>query len=123
MRIQCNRRGGFNLKVPTESGFETLKLAHGINDVDGDMMTDAMAALPEAMAKAITAKKPGSKRPPDLELLADDGEPEGADMKAVDKVKLVRAAETLEELRELAEGEDRQTVLTAIEKRAAQLQE
>jgi len=51
----------------------------------------------------------------------DDNAP--ARSNATETIKLVEAAETLEDLDKLAAGEDRKTVLDAIEKRRAALSE
>ena len=129
MAIRCNRKGGFGLKVEDKNGRITrLKIVYGINDISDELIGGALRRMPEKMAEALTSLKPNGA-PADLEPVRDfDAEPEGDDdggerkLSAAEKVKLVRAAETLAELRELNEGEDRSTVIDAIEKRAAQIQ-
>jgi hypothetical protein len=113
MPILCKRKGGFGLKVPQDKGgFLVVNLKGGLNDVDPDLVSQALESMQPEMAKAISAE---------LDLVAE-GEIAPDEMKAADKVKAARAAGSMEELRALAEGEDRSTVMKAIEKRAAELE-
>lgn len=123
--IRCNRKGGFGLKLENDNGdLVRVRLRQGVNDFDPDRVIDALRRMPPAMAMAITERKKDGM-PPDIELDYDGEDDAGADvstMLAAEKAKVALAADSFDELRELSEGEERKTVLEAIEKRGAQLE-
>lgn len=116
MQVMCNRKGGFVLRLP-DGG--KLKLVSGPNTVDEDRFQAAMGAANPDWVEAICKPK-ANGQPADLAPF--DGEAPARAMNAKDKVELVKAAETMEDLDYLAEDEERATVLKAIEKRQAELQ-
>lgn len=123
MPVRCNRKGGFGLKVEDSTGrVRRVKLNYGINDLTAEQVIAALARMPPAMAAELTARKPDGS-PPEIDLDAPapvlDGE---SKMSAADKVELVKAAGSLADLRALAEGEERKTVLAAIDRRAGELE-
>jgi hypothetical protein len=124
--IRCNRKGGFGLKLEDEDGkLVRVRLRHGVNDISPARVADALDRMDPKMARALTSRK-SNGMPPDLEIgyqADDDGdEADVSKMSAADKVKVALAANSFDELRELSEGEDRKTVMEAIEKRAGQLE-
>lgn len=116
MQVMCNRKGGFVLRHP-DGG--KVKLVGGINTVDEGRFEEAMEAANPDWVEAICKAK-ANGQPADL--VEFDGEAPAKAMNAKDKVELVKAAETMEDLDYLAEDEERATVLKAIEKRQAELQ-
>jgi hypothetical protein len=113
MSVYCSRKGGMCLKIVTEDGFEQVKLKGGQNDVDPARVEAALECMAPEMADALRAT-----------LSFGDAALEKAatDVKASDKVEMVKAAASLGELEDLMAGENRKTVLNAIEKRMAELQ-
>lgn len=123
--IRCNRKGGFGLKLENEDGkLVRVRLRQGANDVNPSLVADALDRMDPKMARALTERKKDGM-PPDLDLDYDADDDDAADlssMSAADKVKVALAADSLAELRELSLGEERKTVMEAIEKRASQLE-
>jgi hypothetical protein len=130
MTVRCNRAGGFGLKVEDPNLENTdgtpkmrrIRIKHGLNDVDPELVAEALGRLPKAMAEAMTSRK-ANGMPPDLELDAKPAADAPEHMNAREKVRVVREAQSAEELRSLGEGEERQTVLEAIAKRGEELGE
>lgn len=121
MAIICNRKGGIGLHIEINGLVRRVKLSHGLNDIDEAMVKAALSKMQPAMVEAFTSKKPDGL-PADIEFGAVVPSEPSAKLSVNQKCKLVRHAESLSELRELAEGEERQTVLDAIDKRAAKLE-
>ena len=117
MQVMCNRKGGFVLRHP-DGG--KIKLVGGANTMDEERFEEAMEAANPAWVEAICKPGPNGK-PADLAPLDGDDQPKA--MNAKDKVELVKAAESMTDLDTLADGEERATVLKAIEKRTAELQD
>ena len=127
MLIECNLPGGFQLFG--------VRLVYGENFVEDDLWAATVARLdprfynglirqpggnmpPYLVIKtdAETKPEPEPEAPPVLQLAPDPPpEPEAAPkMSAKDKIALVQAATTYEQLNQLEDGEHRKTVLTAI---------
>ncbi len=130
MPVICNRPGGLGLKVNDGGQLKRYKLKHGENDIDEAIVVAALGQLPLAMAAALTegdepaiqlgTLDPAEQAPPPADELEDD---DPKPMTAAEKVKEVKAAECLAELRDLAAGEERKTVTDAIDRRAGELED
>lgn len=119
MDLYCNHPGGVTLPpvVDDEGTFvwPRLVLKAGLNEVDPGHWDAVEAKLdPDWMlAVGLDDEPPAEAEPTPA--------PAAPHLNAKDKAAVVMAAESLDELDELAEGEERKTVLDALEKRAEQL--
>ena len=134
MAVRCNLKGGYRLNMLGKDGaVKKTRLVYGLNDIDSDRVREGLEHIDPRLAKAlVSTKKHG--RPADIELDVEqepmlapetDGDGDGdtgGHMNADEKIELVKIAEAAEDLRELAEGEERKTVLAALDKRAGELQ-
>ena len=132
MRIVCNRPGGF--------GLIKLHVTAGDNIVDDALWNEIEARLDPEWLAALTT--PTETAPAQLELYDDAGEPMAPyarapapvrapapaparvadlELSAKDKIALVEAATTYDQLDALELNETRKTVIAAIYKRAEQL--
>ena len=134
MRIVCNRPGGF--------GLIKLHVTAGENIVDDALWSEVAARLDPKWLAALTT--PTENGPPQLELYDDAGEPMAPyarapapvrapapapaparvadlELSAKEKIALVEAATTYDQLDALELNETRKTVIAAIYKRAEQL--
>lgn len=140
MRVVCNRPGGF--------GLIKLHVTAGENIVDDALWSEVAARLDPKWLAALTT--PTENGPAQLELYDDAGEPMApyarapapAPMRAPapapasararelepetmltarEKIALVEAATTYDQLDALEQGETRKTVLSAIYKQAEQI--
>lgn len=115
--VRCNHKGGYGIRVKDGAGrLVRYRLRYGENDIDPDLVRMALDGMAPEMAKALTAGDLPCIELPVLGAAAETG-----DMGVVDKAKVVRACTSLTELRDLAEGEERKTVLNAIDRRAMEL--
>lgn len=124
MKVDCNLPNGIKIFG--------VELAHGTNEVDPDAWQAATSRLDSRFLAGLQAKQRGDMPPyvvvrdeaPPLApapARAREDETNGHDVNVRDKLVLVRSAKTAAELDALEEGEQRKTVLTAIYKRAVQL--
>lgn len=136
MRIVCNRPGGF--------GLIKLHVTAGENIVDDALWSEVAARLDPKWLAALTT--PTETAPAQLELYDDAGEPMAPyarapvrapalepapapaparvadlELSAKEKIALVEAATTYDQLDALELNETRKTVIAAIYKRAEQL--
>lgn len=115
-----------------EIGLEEIKTLRGIATALKDNEIDVSEIFPEKPADGTHGfgKKKGEHEPDEKKEAPKEKEPEQRGetdeekqaMNVRNKLKLVRAAESLDELQSLAEGEERKTVLDAISARAQALQ-
>lgn len=130
MRIVCNRPGGF--------GLIKVLIKAGENIVDDALWNEIEARLDREWLIGLTT--PTETAPAQLELYDDAGEPMAPyapapapvcapaparvadlELSAKDKIALVEAATTYDQLDALELNETRKTVIAAIYKRAEQL--
>lgn len=131
MHIRCNMPGGFRIF--------RIHLKHGDNVVDDDLWNEAVKRLDPRFLAGITSKPKGSM-PPWLEIEGETPEPVNTTepppdpepppelmlespppLNVKETVSAIQACGDLDELAKFEQGETRKTVLTAIEKRVAQL--
>ena len=128
MKVDCNLPNGIKIFG--------VELAHGTNEVDPDAWQAATSRLDSRFLAGLQAKQRGDMPPyvvvhdeaPPLapapaREAQDEPEPgaNGHDMNVRNKLRLVRAANSYDELAALETGEQRKTVLAAIYKRAEQI--
>jgi hypothetical protein len=122
MRIVCNRPGGF--------GIIKLHVTAGENLIDDALWSEVAARLDPKWLAALTM--PTDTGPAQLELYNDAGEPmppyapaparvADLELSAKEKIALVEAATTYDQLDALELNETRKTVIAAIYKRAERL--
>jgi len=123
MWVQCNYQGGITLCWPSDKGVANqLKFSEGPNEVDDDDYDQAVSHANQEWLKALMAPQGKSRVP----MLEPCDAPAGATdevevLTAKDKIALVAEAKDLVDLELLADGEERKTVLAAIDKRADEL--
>ena len=102
-------------------------MVKGENIVDDALWAAVQARYPSTLIQAMTTSQNGS--PPWLELLDDAGEPQAEApaepgpprMNSRDSIVAIARCESVEGLERFRQGEDRKTVLAAIERRARSL--
>ena len=113
MLIVCNRPSGFILPG--------LPIKPGENIVDDDLWREVEAKLNPVWLNALLT--PQGLAMPELILCDDAGEPEAEpeaeapQFSAKDKIALIDACESIDDLAQYETGETRKTVLVAIERR------
>ncbi len=127
MKVTCNRKGGVTLPrvlSKTEKGksqYEPLRLKHGVNEVDADHFEASCEAANPQWIEAIAG--PDKHGTPGLRVIDGDSPFDDSDhpMTAAEKIAVIKAATSLDELDALSKDEDRSTVQKAIDKRESVL--
>lgn len=112
MNVTCHYPGGIS--------FCGLKLRHGPNEVEASDWESAKSAVNHDWLCALLFDEDG--RTPYLDA-GPEAAPVMETMTAKDKVAIVSECETVEELEIMQRGEDRKTVLDAIDRKLAALAE
>lgn len=122
MRIVCKKGGGLGFRPVKDAEGEVLYPALDIKAGDNEVDADHWAALgkvlnPVWLAAIKESHLTFDAPEPQAEPLADP-----VRMKATDARAAVRAAETVDEVLALADGEDRTSVLEEIERKLAKFE-
>lgn len=116
MRIICNKPGGIGLRG--------LRLHKGENIVDDALWAAVKQRHRNGIIEAMA--NPPNGEPPLLEIFDDAGqqpEPEQPRMNSRESLVAIARCDSLGELEQFKQGEDRKTVLEAIERRERVLAE